>query len=317
MSLEEPVIAIVGSGAVGSYYGGRLAQHGHDVHFLFRSDYQMVRRDGLRVKSPDGDFAIAADALRAYDRPEAMPKADLVLIALKATANHVYQPLIRPMIKDDTILLTVQNGLGNERQLAALFGTERVMGGLAFVCLNRMPDGVILHLDHGLLQIGEFIGGATPRLRRVAEMFNLSGVQCQPIDNLSYGRWEKLVWNIPFNGLGAVMDTPTDILIGTEAGLTLVTGLMAEVIEAAAAAGGIHFPPDMIERKINHTKSMGAYRTSMQIDRQEGRELEIEAILGEPLRAADSAGVRTPSLRMLYHLARLAKDSDRNKPRSR
>lgn len=304
MSLEHPVIAIVGAGAVGGYYGARLAQHGHTVHFLLRSDYETVRTNGWVIRSCDGDFVLRPDQIHVHNTPATMPKADLVIITLKATANDQYQPLIAPLIKDDTLLLTLQNGLGNEQRLADLFGAHRVLGGLAFVCINRIAPGQIAHTDHGQIQIGEFQGPPTQRTLTIAKMFNAVGVRTKVLDSLLYGRWEKLLWNIPFNGLGAAMDLPTDALIGNEAGLALVRSIMEEVC-AIAAALGVQFPPDIIDQKIDHTRTMGSYRSSMQIDRQAGRPLEVEAILGQPVSVAQSLGIQVPRMEMLYRLVRL------------
>jgi len=300
----KPTIAIIGAGAVGGYYGGRLAQHGFPVHFLFHGSYEAVRRNGLIVKSVDGDFTISPAELHAYSQADHMPKADLVIVTLKTTANHFYESLIDPLLKDQTLILTLQNGLGNEEELARLFGPARIMGGLAFVCINRMNDGSIHHLDHGHIKMGGFESCPPDRVREVAELFNQSRIRCTVLEDLRYGRWEKLVWNVPFNGLGATLDKTTDKLIATPQGQALVRTLMLEVI-AAAAGNGIHLPPDLPDRKIDETKTMGAYRTSMQIDRQENRPLEVEAILHHSLRAAMAARVPAPCLQMLYEMATL------------
>lgn len=301
-------IAIVGSGAVGGYYGARLAQHGHDVHFLLRSDYEHVKQNGWTVQSCAGDFCLSADQARVYNDPHQMPAADLVLVTLKTTSNDQYGPLIHPLLKEDTAILTIQNGLGNEDRLAALFGAQRILGGMAFVCINRKGPGVIHHIDHGMIRLGEFKGGSSTRAREIANLFTSSQVPCEVLDDLRFGRWSKLVWNIPFNGLGATLDLTTDLLIDNDIGVQLVTGIMNEVI-AIAEALGMQMPADMIDRQIRHTRTMGPYRSSMQIDRQEGRGLEVESILGEPLRQAQAIGVNTPRLQMLYELTCLV---DRN-----
>jgi 2-dehydropantoate 2-reductase len=305
MILNRPSIAIVGAGAVGGYYGGRLAQHGHDVHFLLRGDYEAVRRNGLTVESCDGDFRIPAGEVRVYDDPRRMPKVGLVVVTLKSTANDQFEPLIRPLLDDDTAILTLQNGLGNEDRLAALFGARRVLGGMAFVCINRVAPGVIRHTDHGIIRVGEFPERrASERVRGLAAMFNASRVKCEVLDDLRFGRWQKLVWNVPFNGLGATLDLTTDRLVGTEAGLELVRQLMEEV-RAGARADGVDLPAELVDVNINNTTSMGPYRSSMQVDRQEGRPMEVEAILGEPLRRARAGGVETPVLEALYRAAQV------------
>jgi 2-dehydropantoate 2-reductase len=304
MPKETPIIAVIGTGAVGGYYGARLAQYGHSVHFLLRSDYEAVRRDGLKVQSFAGDFQLPPHQLHVYNDPRQMPKVDLVLVALKTTANDQFDALIRPLLKDDTAILTIQNGLGNEDRLAELFGAQRILGGMAFVCINRSAPGVIHHIDHGMIRLGEFNGGPSERARKIAETFKASNVPCEVLDDLRFGRWSKLVWNVPFNGLGAVLDLTTDRLLDNDHGMRLLTQIMSEVI-ATAEALGVRMPPDIIDVQMRHTRTMGAYRSSMQIDRQEGRPLEVESILGEPLRRARRAGVSAPNVAMLYEMARL------------
>lgn len=306
MSLEHPLIAIVGSGAVGGYYGARLARRGFEVHFLLRSDYAVVRREGLRVRSREGDFVLSPAQVHACDDSRRMPKADLVIVALKATANHQFAPLIGPLLKEETAILTLQNGLGNEEQLAGLFGSERVLGGLAFVCINRGGPGVIQHTDYGLIRLGEFAGGPSARCRRIAEMFQSSGVPCQVLEDLGYGRWEKLVWNVPFNSLGAIMDLSTDRLMGSQEGVDLVRSIMQEVVAGAHAVGAA-LPEAIIDINLDRTRTMGPYRSSMQIDRQLSRPMEIEAIVGNPMRAAQAHGVAVPRLEILYRLLCLLK----------
>ena len=302
---ERPRIAIVGAGAVGGYYGGRLAQHGHDVHFLLRSDYDAVRTSGLTVESCDGDFRLPPDTVRAYDDPGNMPKADLVIVTLKSTANDQLERLVSPLLTKETAILTIQNGLGNEERLSELFGAHRVLGGMAFVCINRVGPGVIRHSDYGMIRIGEFeVPGSSPRARRIAAMFNASRVKCEVVGDLRWGRWHKLTWNIPFSGLGAALDMTTDRLIASDAGRALVQDLIREVI-ATARADRVDLSDDLVEQQIEITRSVGAYRSSMQIDRQERRPMELEAIIGEPLRRARAKGVNAPILAALYRALRV------------
>ncbi len=302
MSLENPIIAVIGAGAVGGYYGARLVEGGFQVHFHMRSDAESVRKTGMRIESRDGDFVLSSGQVRAHEHPSTMPKADLIVVTLKTTANDQLGDLIEPIVKDDSAILTLQNGLGNEEILAERFGAGRVLGGMAFVCINRLAPGHISHTDHGMIQLAEYSTpeGASPRARRIAEIFSQCKIPCGTIPNLIYGRWEKLLWNIPFNGLGALLDRSTDRLIDNAAGLHLVTTLMAEV-ERIAAALGHKLPADLIQRKIDYTRTMGAYRTSTQIDRQRNRPMELEAIWGRPLETARSNGATTPYIEMLYN----------------
>jgi len=139
-------IAILGCGALGSYYGARLCRAGREVHFLLRSDYEAVRRDGVHIQSVEGDFHVRPKCAR--NAGEIGP-ADLVLIGLKTTANGALPELLAPLVGPATAVLTLQNGLGNEALIASLTGPEKTLGGLCFVCLNRVAPGQIHHIAHG------------------------------------------------------------------------------------------------------------------------------------------------------------------------
>ncbi|HET6246976.1 MAG TPA: 2-dehydropantoate 2-reductase [Tepidisphaeraceae bacterium] len=301
---DRPVICVIGSGAVGGYYGARLAQRGNNVHFLLRGEYETVRKNGWSIKSCHGDFSLPPGSFGAADDPGNLPKADLVLVTLKTTANNEFEKLLGPTINQDTAILTLQNGLGSEESLAALFGKERILGGMAFTCINRIGPGAIHHMAEGWIRIGEFGGGPSNRASSIAEMFNAAGIDCRVLDDLRRGRWEKLSWNIPFNGLGAVLNWTTDQLIATSEGMELVTNVIDEVV-AGAAALGVRLSADLARRQIEKTRPMGPYQTSMQVDRREGREMEVEAILGEPLRQGTAAGAKMPRILALYEMAKM------------
>lgn len=302
--LDHPTICIIGAGAVGGYYGGRLAQHGNNVHFLLRGDYEAVRKNGWTIKSCNGDFSLPPGSFGVASEAKKMPKADLVLVTLKTTTNDQLEPLISPLMKDDTAILTLQNGLGSEERLSALFGRQHVLGGIAFTCLTRVAPGVIHHTAAGWVRIGEFGGGPSPRATRIAEILSSAHIDCTVMDNLRQGRWDKLSWNIPFNGLGAVLDWTTDRLIATDEGLSLVTGVIEEVV-AGAGALGVTLPADTAKAQIDKTRPLGQYLTSMQVDRREGREMEVEAILGEPFRQGTGAGAAMPRIGTLYEMAKM------------
>ncbi len=197
--LRSMKFAVVGCGALGSYYGAKLCRDGHEVHFLLRSDYEIVRRQGVRILSPEGNFHVNPKCART---PEAIGPVDVVLIGLKTTANDQFAKLLPPLVGPHTAILTLQNGLGNEEALAKLFPPEQILGGLCFVCLNRIEPGVIDHQAHGKIVMGEFNRWPEPRTHDIATAIRHSGVPCVVSDSLAKARWEKLVWNIPFNGLG-------------------------------------------------------------------------------------------------------------------
>ncbi len=293
-------IAVVGAGAIGCYYGGKLAHFGRDVHFLMRSDYEVVRKRGLRIRSKGGIIHIAK--VNAYRSTEEIGPCDLVIVAVKTTANPELPPLIAPLLGEKTMILTLQNGLGNGEFLAEHFGAERILGGLCFICLNRAEPGVIERLDNGRLALGEFSGFPKPRLHDLAWEFKRCGVVCTVVADLALQHWRKLVWNIPFNGLSVVAGGIDTAQILADDGLRqLAVELMDETI-AIANGSGHKLPTAVALDQIKRTESMGDYKPSTLLDYLAGRPLEIEAIWGEPLRRARDAGIAAPRLEMLYRL---------------
>lgn len=302
--LPQYRISVVGSGAVGCYYGGKLAQFGRDVHFLMRSDYEQVKKRGLRILSKQGNVHLPK--VNAHATPESIGPCDLVLIALKSTANAALDSLIPPLLKPDgsTLLMTLQNGLGNEEYLAERFGADKVLGGLCFVCLNRTDPGVIEHYSHGRIEMGEYSGLPLPRTWEVQGEFKRCGVVCSVLPDLGLARWRKLVWNVPFNGLSiAAGGIDVARILADEDLIYLTRGLMAEVIGIARNLGH-EIPESFAEKNIDNTRSMGAYRPSSLIDFEAGREVEVEAIWGEPCRRGFNAQAETGRLETLYRLIR-------------
>ncbi len=344
-------IAIIGCGALGSYYGAQLCRSGQEVHFLLRSDYETVRRDGVQVLSADGNFSVRPHCART---PEEIGVCDLVIIGLKTTANAVLPTLLPLLVGPNTAVLTLQNGLGNEAQVAAIVGAEKTLGGLCFVCLNRTAPGVIQHIAHGKIVMGDYIPPSEresvtrstsldqtiqafqtpsfdqpaavhrtalrarkpqPRTLEITRVIQNSGIPCDVAENLEAAHWEKLVWNIPFNGLGvasaAGIDSilsgqlapgqklqpclTTDLLLADPRWEKLVRELMMETIRAAQALG-LDVPDDVANQQINRTLDMGPYKASTLIDYQRGQELELQALFLEPLAQAKRKNVPTPRL---------------------
>jgi 2-dehydropantoate 2-reductase len=307
--------AVVGCGAVGSYYGAMLSRDGQEVHFLLRSDYEFVRRHGVQIRSPKGDFRAHPKAARS---PQEIGSSDVVLIALKTTANSQFATLIPPLVGPNTMVVTMQNGLGNEDDLAKLFPPTQILGALCFVCLNRVEPGTVQHLDHGKIVLGEFSGWPEPRTHDLAGALRHAGVPCSVTENLARAHWEKLVWNVPFNGLGVAgvagieaFDAkqapavtacgsclPTDQLLRDTRWERLVKSVMLEVISIANAEG-YEVPDSLADLQIERTRTMGSYKASTLIDFERGLPLELEAIFLKPLDRARRLNVLAPVLERL------------------
>jgi 2-dehydropantoate 2-reductase len=308
-------IAVVGCGALGSFYGAKLCKSGQEVHFLLRSDFDAVRQNGVCIEDPDESWHVHPRCARV---PAEIGPAALVLVCLKTTANAALPRLLPPLGGPDTVFLTLQNGLGNEEAIADLVRPDQIMGGMCFVCLNRVAPGRIRHIAHGAVVLGEYQGPPRERTEEIRRLFDLAGIRCKVAANLEQAHWEKLVWNIPFNGLGVAGAAGLDAILqgriepGTELGPCLTTDrlladtqwkrlvreLMMETIVAARALG-LDVPERTADRQLERTGQMGPYKASTLVDFERGNELELEGLFLEPLRRARQAGIACPRLSAL------------------
>lgn len=293
-------IAIVGAGAVGAYHGIRLAQAGHDVRFLLRNDYEVVRERGFEVHDRGNTYTLSVNAHRTT---EDIGVCDLVLIALKTTANHQFPTLLSPLVDAKTIVLTVQNGLGNVEALSELFPRENIVGGICYVTINRLAPGVIANLGGTRLWLGEGDGSAPkPRTLELVKMFCDAGLPAEAKTSLEETLWKKLCWNIPFNGLTiAGGNIACDALLASPTLADLSRKLMVE-IQAAARAYGCEISDEHLQKQFDATTRSGAYLPSSLLDYRAGREVEVESIWGEPLRRGAAKGVAMPHVETLYLL---------------
>lgn len=294
----------LGVGGVGGYYGGLLAKAGLPVNFLARGDYAAIREHGLTVDSPRGGFHLPK--VSVFASPADLPPADIVVVAIKSTENRALVSLLPTALAPNGVVLTLQNGLGPDDDAAAIVGADRVLAGLCFLCSNRIGPGHIQHLDYGAVTLGEYRadgspGGETERLIAIANDFSKAGIEIRVAKDLRAARWSKLAWNVPFNGLSVVLDTTTDRIMADASSRSLAAQLMDEVA-AAAAWEGKPIPREFLDRLLADTAVMKPYQTSMKLDFDQGRPMEVEAIFGNPFRAAQAAGVATPRLEAMYRL---------------
>ena len=311
----EAKVAIVGCGALGSFYGARLARAGLDVHFLLRSDLAAVRAHGVQVDSFEGSFTAHPSAAAT---PDEIGRCDAVIVALKTTANDALPALLPPLVGPSTVLVTLQNGLGNEEALESIFPSHPILGGLCFVCINRTAPGIIHHIAHGRILLGAWRSPITPPARDVAGWFHRAGIACDLTDDLMEAHWRKLAWNIPFNGLSVAScvgldaflrggpDTwrrsgpclTTDRLLADPGWAGVVREVMRDVIEASNALG-FPIPREFADEQVRRTLDMGAYKPSTMIDFEAGRPLELEALFLLPLAHARRAGLPVPAMSRL------------------
>jgi 2-dehydropantoate 2-reductase len=296
----HPSTAVVGTGALGMYYGAKLAKSGIPVTFLARRDLAHLQKHGIEVRCPFGNFHLRP--VRALATPEEIGPVDLVLVCIKTTGNASLKKLLPPLLGPHTVVCTLQNGLGNEELLASIAGEERVLGGVCHVCVSRPEPGVARNMACTDIKFSDLSGGDTPRARSLAKIFTDAGVGCTVAPTIGSARWYKLVWNVPFNGLG-IAGGPggrdTHQVLEDPALHQEAKDLMTEVLAASTKLG---YPqdPNLIEKEIARTRTMGHYKSSSQLDWEAGKPVELESIWGEALRQGTAAGVPMPHLQKLY-----------------
>ena len=287
--------AIIGTGAIGGYYGGKLANAGFDVHFLLHSDYDYVRQHGIQVNSCNGDFHL--DAPNIYNNVEEMPKVDVVIVALKSTNNHLLRQLLAPLLNPGTLVLMIQNGIGIEPDVEKLFPDAWLAAGLAFICSNKTKPGIVDHLFYGNINIGNY-SAPKPVIDTLIADFDKAGVKAFDVDYLE-ARWKKAVWNMPFNGMSVVLNAQTDQLLADASTRTLIKAQMMEVVMAANALGVENIDEAFADKMIANTDTMVPYSPSMKLDHDYHRPMEVYYLYTRPIQEAASAGVDMPLLKDL------------------
>ncbi len=293
--------AIIGAGAVGGFYGARLAHSGHDVHFLFRNDCKQAQEQGLSIESPSGDFSLSP--VNAYDNPRDMPRCDVAIVAVKATQNHALGDILPHVLTEDGVVALFQNGLLQEKIIAGIPGVRRVISVLCFICSSKVGPARIRHYEYGRVQLAEFgkngnPAGITSAVQALADDLRRAGIDVSVSDDWLLARWKKLVWNIPFNGLTVALDTDTQSIMNDGSAKALAVTLMHETV-AGAAAFSRTIEDNFVQRMIAYTCEMKPYLPSMKLDFDAGRPMELDAMYRAPVAAAAAKGVGMPVTRAL------------------
>lgn len=291
-------VAVIGAGAVGLYYGARLAQAGGEVHFLARRDFDALKSGKLKVESRDGDFSIEKPLVHSSSAE--IGPADWVICALKATAADAARELIKPVTDGGTRLLVLMNGMGLEERFSGWFESERIFTGIAFTCINRGDCGTVRHLDYGAITIGHFLN-RPEAIKDALSLWEGANVEVHPAQNFLLERWVKQCWNVPFNGLGVLGGGLTTRAILSSGALRAeVEAVQREVVEIAnadlqAAGGADRINADeTVRHMMESTERMEDYRSSTILDFLAGKPMEVDAIFSETARRAKKHGVSAP-----------------------
>ena len=282
-------------GAIGGYYGGRLAHAGLDVHFLSHSDYAYVVERGLQVDSCEGSFHLPH--IHAYHSSEDMPQSDVVVVGLKSVNNHVLPELLAPIIKEDTVVVLIQNGIGLEADLQAQFPQLHIVAGLAFICSSKAQPGHVVHECYGSINLGNY-SCPQERFAEILADFRKAGIQAAEVP-YAEARWKKAVWNMPFNGMTVALNTSTDRLLKNPATRQLIYDQMMEVVGAANALGIHALTKEFADKMMQMTDEMVPYSPSMKLDFDFHRPMEVYYLYTRPIMEARKVGFDMPKLAML------------------
>jgi 2-dehydropantoate 2-reductase len=306
---SAPRIGIIGTGAIGGFYGVLLARAGHDVHFLLRSEYTAVVERGLQLNS-SVHGALQLMPVQAYQNIGDIPQCDWLLVGAKTTANAELAPLITRAAAPGAKVVLLQNGLAVEDELRPLLSDDlHLLGGLCYICVHRSAPGVIEHQALGAINLAYHSGPLDDDEARLAlveegaSLLRSTGLDSAVMRDLAQTRWQKLVWNVPYNGLSVLLDADTRRLMDNADSRALIADMMNEVVSAAQALG-YAMPENYADKLLAATQRMPDYLPSMYHDFAQKRPAELHAIYEAPLAAADSAGFDMPKVRALYQALR-------------
>lgn len=299
-------IAVMGTGGVGGYFGGMLAQAGHDVTFIARGSHLAAIRDnGLQVKTVHGDFTVGPGRRTAVplatDDPSDVGPVDLVLFCVKTYHTKEAGHAIAPLIGDDTVILSLQNGVDNEEKLAEMYGQAHVLGGVCYISSAIAAPGVIKQVSGPrTIVFGELDGSITPRAKRIHQAFHEAGIETTLSDNVQQALWTKFLFICALSGVASVARSPVGALVSTPETRELLRETMAEV-EAVARARGVELEAGIVDQMMQTAESFTLEtKPSMLVDVEKGNRIEIDALNGTVARLGAELGVPVPANRFIY-----------------
>ncbi len=294
-------IIIIGAGAIGSLYGGKLAQAGAKVSYICRSNYEQIKKHGIKVKSIWGDFEFQPQNIY-HEASNYKEEFDFAIVTTKVLQEISVTNLLAPILSKKTAIVLIQNGIHIEEPIIKNFPTHQLISGLAFVCAGRIDANTTHHQDFGRLVFGDYPNEISLKTLELIALFKKANVPCEASENIKMERWKKLIWNAAFNPMSVLCGgiNTQEILKNTSA-KNLAIAVMQEVYELADA-DGCKLETDVITKNISATEKMTPYKTSMLLDFEAKRPMEVEAILGNALRFAAKKSIKTPYLSSLYAL---------------
>lgn len=298
-------ILLIGPGAVGVYFCGRLAEAGAEVSVVARSDYDTVKAHGYEIASSAGDFRFTPAAV-LKEAAEYPGEPDWIIAATKVLPEIDLAGLMRGAIRSPhTRILLIQNGIFIEAPVAAAFPDNPLYSGAAYIGVARTAPGRFRHQDGGRLTFGRY-GNRPPKAEAEAlcARFRQTPIKTRLVDNISFYRWQKLLWNVPFNSVSvAAGGLDTRQMVDDPEIEALCLALMHEVV-AAARLDGVELTEEMCQGNMQYTRDFVPYKTSMLLDYEAGRPMELDAIVGNIVSFAAERGLELPRLAAILALMR-------------
>ena len=285
-------IAVMGTGAVGAYFGAKLANAGHQLAFIARGKHlDAMRLDGLRVSGPNGNLHIK-NALFSAD-PVESGVVDLILFCVKSYDTETTAKALRPMIGDRTAILSLQNGVDNAEKIARVWGQRRTLAGVVYIAGQISAPGMMLHSAGGKIIFGQLDGGANETAKLVARVLGAADIPSELSRDIQKVQWTKLLWNAPFCAISCLTRTNMKQIVESAELIKLAIDCMAEV-QAAALTRGIELPAELLDQTVAFSRGLGQFKPSMLQDLEAQKPLEYEALNGIVVKILYQAGKRAP-----------------------
>lgn len=281
-------IAVMGSGAVGGYFGAKLAAAGHEVCFIARGPHlQAMQRSGLRVRSVNGDLHV--EHVNCSADPQSVGAVDLVLFCVKSYDTESAGRAIAPMVSDRTRILSLQNGIDNPDKLAKIYRATQVLPAVVYIGAQLSAPGMITHSTGGRIVFGQLDGAVNDETKALAEFFSASGIPNEASAGIRKVQWSKLLWNAPFCAISCLTRANTRQIVESPALTELALACMSEVRQAARA-DGIELPAKLCDDTLAFSKTMGEFKPSMLQDLEADKPLEYEAFNGIVIKLLEAHG---------------------------
>ncbi|MFX0200537.1 MAG: 2-dehydropantoate 2-reductase [Candidatus Hodarchaeota archaeon] len=292
-------IAIMGAGGVGGYFGGLLARAGEDVTFIARGEHlQAMKKNGLQIRSLEGDFKIE---VQVTDDPLKVGPMDLILFCVKAYDTEEAALQAKPMIAENTTVISLQNGVEKEEILGRILGTKHIMGGLCLVTAFIEAPGVVTHHARKMLTFGEMDGSQSTRGKRILKVFKKAGINAILSPDIIKAEWEKFTFICAVSGLCCLTRLPIVTILQNKEIKQLYIDTMTEVIQVGRKRGADLNQEELIERFLNILKGASPeIKPSMLRDLENGKQIEVEPLHGAIVRFGRALEVPTPINEVIY-----------------